>query len=378
MTVNLTPADLRHTEPAATSVPPVMLPPVAPPSEVVPAKTGTDPEQPRKPSPAPPAATPVATPAPIVPVSPGSPTSAPVTPKQKAVPPAEARKIVAPGRIAADRAAPVAAKPEQDDAGMPAAAGAPPSVPSEGSGNEAAPPARRFSATTVMIAVLLLLFGFTLVVQLKANDGDSTLLTARQEDLVRILSDLESQEQRLQQEVTALEDSKQSLSSGAEGAEAALREATERADDLGVLAGELPARGTGLVIRINGGEDQVESDALLNAVQELRGAGAEAMQIEGGDGTAVRVVASTSFTDSPAGQGGDRFGVLVDGKRLTSTYTITVIGDPKTMDTALRIPGGVIESITDDGGNVTVQEQGVVDVSALHDVTTLRYARPVS
>ncbi|MDR7274780.1 uncharacterized protein YlxW (UPF0749 family) [Catenuloplanes atrovinosus] len=229
-----------------------------------------------------------------------------------------------------------------------------------------------------MIAVLLLLFGFTLVVQLKANDGDSTLLTARQEDLVRILSDLESQEQRLSQEVAALEDSKQSLSSGAEGREAALREATERADDLGVLAGELPARGTGLVIRINGGENQVESDELLNAVQELRGAGAEAMQIEGGDGTAVRVVASTSFQDSAAGQGGDRFGVVVDGKRLTSTYTITVIGDPKTMDTALRIPGGVIESITDNGGNVTVQEQGVVDVSAIHDTTTLRYARPVS
>ncbi|WP_442320068.1 DUF881 domain-containing protein [Catenuloplanes nepalensis] len=301
-------------------------------------------------------------------------------PKQKtaASAPAEARKIVAPVRGEDDRAASVAAKPEQGDGGLPAAAEVPPSVPSDGSGDEAAPAARRFSATTVMIAVLLLLFGFTLVVQLKANDGDSTLLTARQEDLVRILSDLESQEQRLQQEVTALEDSKQSLSSGAEGAEAALREATERADDLGVLAGELPARGTGLVIRINGGENQVESDALLNAVQELRGAGAEAMQIEGGDGTAVRVVASTSFTDSPAGQGGDRFGVIVDGKRLTSTYTITVIGDPKTMDTALRIPGGVIESITDDGGNVTVQEQGVVDVSAVHDVTTLRYARPVS
>ncbi len=70
--------------------------------------------------------------------------------------------------------------------------------------------------------------------------------------------------------------------------------------------------------------------------------------------------------------------MVVDGKRLTSTYTITVIGDPKTMDTALRIPGGVIESITDNGGNVTVQEQGVVDVSAIHDTTTLRYARPVS
>ncbi|WP_408606696.1 DUF881 domain-containing protein [Catenuloplanes japonicus] len=306
-----------------------------------------------------------------------------VTPEATARPeasaPPEARKVVAPATPKGARAASAAAKPSEADAGGSAGAVDGPGVPTDGVDPETAAPARRrMSGTTVMIALLLLLFGFTLVVQLKANDGDTTLLTMRQEDLVRILSDLESTEQRTQAEVAELEDSKQSLSSGAEGREAALREASERANDLGVLAGELPARGTGLTIKINGGDDQVEADDLLNMVQELRGSGAEAMQIAGGDGTAVRIVASTSFQDAPAGQGGDQFGVVVDGKRLTSTYTITVIGDPKTMETALRIPGGVIESIMDNGGNVTPQEQGVVDVSAIHDVNTLRYARPVS
>ena len=86
---------------------------------------------------------------------------------------------------------------------------------------------------------------------------------------------------------------------------------------------------------------------MLDAVQELRGAGAEAMQISGGDGATVRIIASTYFLDSDGGIS------VVDGRRLTGPYTITVIGDPKTMRTALNIPGGVVASVSGDGGNVT-------------------------
>ena len=42
-----------------------------------------------------------------------------------------------------------------------------------------------------VIAVLVALLGFTLVVQFRSN-ADAELATARQEDLVRILSDLEA------------------------------------------------------------------------------------------------------------------------------------------------------------------------------------------
>jgi uncharacterized protein YlxW (UPF0749 family) len=246
-------------------------------------------------------------------------------------------------------------------------------VPDEERAESARPAAakRRISSASVVIVVLLALLGFTLVVQVKSNSADSGLASARQEDLVRILSDLEAREERLRDEIADLEESQRQLTSGAEGRQAALDEATRRADELGVLAGTLAARGPGLTVRFQEGSERLKASAILDAVQELRGAGAEAMQIAGGDGTAVRVVASTWFLDSEGG-------IQVDGRKLSAPYTISVIGEPRTMETALQIPGGVVESVQNDNGTVIVQEQEVVDVSALRAPTSLQHARPTS
>ncbi|GAA2191633.1 DUF881 domain-containing protein [Micromonospora lupini] len=219
----------------------------------------------------------------------------------------------------------------------------------------------RFSAAGVMIAALLALLGFTLVVQLRTTSTDPTLGATRQEDLVRILSDLDARENRLQQDIRALEDSQRQLASGAQGRQAALDEATRRADELGILAGTLPAVGPGLTVQFtSNGIKPITADRVLDAVQELRGAGAEAMQISGGDRATVRVIASTYFLD------GDNGSLMVEGRRLTGPFTITVIGDPATMRTALNIPGGVVASVRGDGGNVTFGEREVAEVSALH------------
>jgi len=188
---------------------------------------------------------------------------------------------------------------------------------------------------------------------------------------VRILSDLEAREDRLREDIAQLEESKRQLTSGEQGRQAALQEATRRADELGILAGTLPARGPGLTVRFSARDKPIRAATILDAVQELRGAGAEAMQISGGDGTTERIVASTYFVDTDGG-------IVVSGRRLTGPYTITVIGDPKTMRTALNIPGGVVASVTGDGGTVTIQEHDVVDVTALTQPKQLRHARPVS
>ena len=229
-------------------------------------------------------------------------------------------------------------------------------------------PWRRVSSAGALIWVLLALFGFTLVVQLRSNDGDQGLATARQEDLVRILSDLEARDSRLQSEISALETSQRQLTSGVAGRQAALAEAEKRADELGLLAGTLPGRGPGLRIVM----DKVKASAILNAVQELRGAGGEVMQLAGLDGTAVRVVASSYFVDAEGG------GIIADGARLTGPYTLLVIGSPQTMQTALQIPGGVVASVNSGGGSVTMEQRATVEVTAVRKATTLQYARPVS
>jgi uncharacterized protein YlxW (UPF0749 family) len=217
--------------------------------------------------------------------------------------------------------------------------------------------------------VLIALLGFGLAVQVRSHTEDPELATARQEDLVRILSDLEAREQRSRQEISDLEDRQRQLNSGEQGRQAALQEATQRADELGILAGTLPAQGTGLTVRLDDGRDRVHAEAVLDAIQELRGAGAEAMQIAGGNGSPIRVVASTYVIDAGSG-------IEVDGRQLKAPYTITVIGDGQVMQRALEIAGGVVETVQQAGGNVTVHDPGTVKITALHASSAPHYARP--
>ncbi len=73
------------------------------------------------------------------------------------------------------------------------------------------------SAVPPSRSLLLLALGFALVVQLKSRNTDAELSSARPEDLVRILSDLDSQQDRLRREISDLEDTKRQLDSGAQG-----------------------------------------------------------------------------------------------------------------------------------------------------------------
>ncbi|OLB76334.1 MAG: hypothetical protein AUI14_19105 [Actinobacteria bacterium 13_2_20CM_2_71_6] len=252
-------------------------------------------------------------------------------------------------------------EPEPDDA----AAGRPASAEPPGQ-------RRKVSAAGAAIGLLLVLFGFAFVIQLRSNATDEKLSTARPEDLVRILSDLDARKDRLSQEIGQLQTTQQQLAAGSQGRAAALDAAAKRARDLGILAGTLPAQGPGIQVQFLPGAQGLRATVILDAVQELRDAGAEALEIDGGNGGTVRIVASSWFADSVNN------GLEVDGRSLTGPYWLTAIGDPQTMRTALNIPGGVVDTVHNAGGNVIVNQPGTVRVSALHQTGTPRYAQPAS
>ena len=126
-----------------------------------------------------------------------------------------------------------------------------------------------------------MVLGFAIAAQVRNTNTDAGLDNARPEDLVRILSDLDARQERLRREIAELEESKRQLESGAQGREAALAEARRRAEVLGILAGTLPAEGPGLEIVFAPRDQRIRAESILDAVEELRGAGAEAMQIQG-------------------------------------------------------------------------------------------------
>jgi uncharacterized protein YlxW (UPF0749 family) len=231
------------------------------------------------------------------------------------------------------------------------------------------PRARRVD---LLVATLLALLGFGLAVQVRSTQGDALLTSARPEDLVQILDELNNRGERLRDEVAALTQTQQRLTSGSDTATSALADARRRSQVLGVLAGTLPATGPGIRVTIADPNGKVSASLLLDAMEELRNAGAEAMQVEGeGDSgpVAVRVVASTSFVDDPSG-------VLVDGVRMASPYRFVVIGDPATLAGALVIPGGVEDTVRNQGGSTDVARAEQVQVRALHRLVAPHYARP--
>ncbi len=226
----------------------------------------------------------------------------------------------------------------------------------------------RVRRVDVLVAVLLAGLGFAGAVQVRSTQVSGVLASARPEELVQILDDLSGRNARLRQEIVDLTAARERLSSAA-GGEAALQEAQRRTQVLGVLAGTVAASGPGVTLTVEDPGGSVRAEVLLDALEELRDAGAEAVQLAGAGGAAVRVVASTALLD-------DAGGITVDGTSLQAPYTFTVIGDGATLASALGIPGGVIATVARVGGTARVERSDALVVGALRPVAAPRYARP--
>jgi uncharacterized protein YlxW (UPF0749 family) len=149
----------------------------------------------------------------------------------------------------------------------------------------------------------------------------------------------------------------------------AREEAEKRVQVLSILAGTMPAEGPGIRMRIADPDSKVDADVLLNAVEEMRDAGAEVMEVN----DTIRVVASTWFSS-------DASGLVIDGRQVSTPITVEVIGEPHSLEEAARFRGGIVSEITGPqiGGSVEIERLDRVVVESLHPVRQNQYAQPAS
>lgn len=224
----------------------------------------------------------------------------------------------------------------------------------------------RLSRAQLIVAVLLFGLGLGLAIQVRSTSDDSALRGARQEDLVRILDEVDDRTQRLEDEKQRLDDQRTELENSSDQAEEARKQTLEKERQLGILAGTVAAQGPGITLTITDPARAVAPDMLLDAIQELRAAGAEAIQVNG-----VRVVANTYFS-------GDAGDVQVDGKKIEAPYEFAVIGKPQDLEPALNIPGGVVQTLEKEQATVLVERSDDIVVDALRPAQRPDYARSSS
>lgn len=222
---------------------------------------------------------------------------------------------------------------------------------------------RRWS---LAIAALLGLLGFGVTTQL-GHDDASRYRGLRGVELVELLKSTEVANDRLGQQIADLTAKRDQLRQSTRRSETAVREARRRAAQLAILTGSAGASGPGISIRIDDPNQRVSAALLLDAVEELRDAGAEAIVVNG----AARVVAQTYFLDTPGA-------ISVGGRDLKPPYVIEAIGDPPTMDEAMRFRGGLVDRVESRGAKATVSRRDLVTITALADVKPSEYAQPES
>lgn len=122
--------------------------------------------------------------------------------------------------------------------------------------------------------------------------------------------------------------------------------------------------GEGLVITLeDNSKKEITSDDLLNLVNQLKLAGAEAISIND-----ERVVNTTDITIVNGAF------VFVNGKRLSSPYTVKVIGNQKYLDSAISIKYGYIDEITANGKTISYVPVKSVKINKYKGDLSMKYA----
>jgi uncharacterized protein YlxW (UPF0749 family) len=217
----------------------------------------------------------------------------------------------------------------------------------------------------VLVGVLLALLGFALVAQLRLNEDDQ-LGSLRQDDLVRLLDEVTQRGDDLSREQTDLLAQRAELLSSGDSRRVAEEAARQRAMVQGILAGVLPVEGPGITVTVVDLSGTVRAHTLYNMLQELRNAGAEAVEVSG-----VRLTASSWFDESGNG-------IIVDGVALAPPYRWIAIGNSQTLAVALEIPGGALAAIRNDGGQSLLKQEEIVQVTAVRDLEEPRFATPAA
>ncbi|MGV0633415.1 DUF881 domain-containing protein [Mycolicibacillus trivialis] len=229
--------------------------------------------------------------------------------------------------------------------------------------------ARRQPVFATLAVLLCVMLGVAIATQVRQTDSGDALDSARPADLLVLLDSLRQREAALNTEVADLQRTLTALQAAGSGDQAAIEAAQARLAALSILIGTVAATGPGVAITIEDPGPGVTPETVLDVINELRAAGAEAMQISDGR-QAVRVGVDTWVVGVPGA-------LVVDDTTLNPPYSVVAIGDPPTLAAAMNIPGGATDSIEVVGGSMSMEQQDYLEVTALRQPKQRQYAQPV-
>lgn len=182
----------------------------------------------------------------------------------------------------------------------------------------------------ISIAVVAFILGVLVVAQIRSQSVNAGLANQTAQDLTLLVANLNTQNEELRSEVSALERQLATLADARARGQGASGQLRDDLDRIEAWAGLRAVTGSGISVRISGDVDGQGVEDFLN---ELHNAGAEAIAIDG-----VRVVPGTVVA-GPVGA------LSVENAALGASFEIRAIGSSQILTGSLTRAGGIIAQL---------------------------------
>ncbi|EIV99336.1 DUF881 domain-containing protein [Thermoanaerobacter siderophilus] len=237
---------------------------------------------------------------------------------------------------------------------------------------------------TLSLMLVFIAMGLMISMQFKTVQGGNRPPTsisatnyARLEELTQQLKKVQEEKANLEQQLEELTKRFKEYEDAASKDDAALKNLQQDVEKYKILAGLTDMVGPGVIVTVNDsdlqprdGEDPnlylVHDEDLLNIVNELKAGGAEAIAIND-----QRIIAMSEIRCvGPT--------ININSTRYAPPYVIKAIGDPDTLQAALNLKGGIVDTLRFYGIKVDIQTSDKIVVPKYSDPIKFFYAKPVT
>lgn len=238
---------------------------------------------------------------------------------------------------------------------------------------------KAFTNATVAIGIIMLIMAFLVTLQIKSviyNYSKDPTSSMRPNELLVEINNLRKKNAQLTELNNALQFDIQSFKNEAATNSDYSKTLINQLKRAEIMAGMVEVEGAGIIVTV---KDSTYSDIqgdlnnylihdsdLLTIVNELRGAGAEALSINN-----ERIVSTTEIRCvGPT--------VSVNGTKITAPFVIKAIGDAPTLENAIMMRGGVYDSLTAWGLKIEINRVTDIIIPAYSGLINFEHAVPIT
>ncbi len=227
------------------------------------------------------------------------------------------------------------------------------------------------------LTLVFLILGFVLASQVRTQQIIRKSAAENRVDvLASRLQDARDQLDQMKKEVATLREKVTEYEEAASQRDSLNEKMNEELQESKVTAGLAPVRGPGIRVQLEDSPQRAatpeEQEAylvhdidILQLVNELKAAGAEAISING-----QRVVAMSEIRCAGPT-------IKVNGTTVASPFVVNSIGDPDTLKSALELRMGILETLQALKIRVKVTKKDVITVPAVQTGQRFRFAKPI-